>query len=53
MEWFDSLAGKWQRVLIAVVVVVLLVGAQILREMVQTEEVDRHAGEGSAGDPFL
>lgn len=38
MEWFANLAAKWQRVVIAVVVVLMLVGIEVLREMVRTEE---------------
>jgi len=40
MGWFANLDGKWQRVLIAVVVVLLLVSTEVLREMVKTEEAN-------------
>jgi hypothetical protein len=52
MEWFTHLASKWQRVLIAVVVVLLLVGIQLLREMVKTEETEPEKEKGT-GTRFL
>lgn len=48
MEWFANLASKWRRVIIAVVIVLLLVGVQLLREMVKTEEIDPEKEKGTA-----
>jgi hypothetical protein len=48
MEWYGNLSAKWQRILIAVVFVVLLVGVQLLRQMVRTEELEPEKEKGTA-----
>lgn len=48
MEWYAELASKWQRVLIAVVFVLLLVGVGLLRDLVRTEEGSPEKEKGTA-----
>lgn len=38
LKQFGKLPGGWQRVIIAVVFVVILVGVVLLKQMIQTEE---------------
>jgi hypothetical protein len=42
LKQFSKLPGGWQRVIIAIVFVVILVGLVLLRQMIQTEEDIRH-----------
>lgn len=42
LEQFSRLPSGWQRVVIAVVFVVILVGVVLLKQMIQTEEDVRH-----------
>jgi len=48
MEWFTRLASKWQRVIIAMIVILLLVGTQLLREMIKTEGTEPDKDKGTA-----
>ena len=45
LEQFSKLPSGWQRVIIAVVFVVIMVGIVLLREMIKTEEDVRHEEE--------
>ncbi len=47
LKQFSKLPGGWQRVIIAVVFVVILIGVVLLRQMMQTAE-DVHQEEASA-----
>lgn len=47
LKQFSKLPGGWQRVIIAVVFVVVLIGVVLLRQMMQTAEDGRHE-EGAA-----
>ena len=38
LEQFSKLPSGWQRVIIAVIFVVILVGVVLLKQMIQTEE---------------
>lgn len=42
LEQFSRLPSGWQRVIIAVVFVVILVGVVLLKQMISTEEDVRH-----------
>ena len=44
LKQFSKLPSGWQRVIIAVVFVVILVGVVLLKQMIQTEE-DASSGE--------
>jgi hypothetical protein len=48
MEWYANLSAKWQRILIAVALVMLLVGVQLLRQMVRTEAIEPEKEKGTA-----
>jgi len=39
---FSNLPGGWQRVIIAVIFVVILIGIVLLKQMIKTEEDIRH-----------
>jgi hypothetical protein len=45
LEQFSRLPSGWQRVIIAVVFVVIMVGVVLLREMIKTEEDVRQEEE--------
>ena len=40
LKQFSKLPGGWQRVIIAVVFVVILVGVVLLKQMIQAEDTD-------------
>lgn len=52
MEWYKNLASKWQRVLIALIFILLLVGIQLLRQMMKVEEAEPDKEKGT-GTRFL